>query len=78
MRMSGPFTSLLYLFMWGSYLLFGPVAFIGLLVSFKDEKDATLLDLLTLLGVTGAITVVGFWMLRGLGRHLTRPLWYRR
>lgn len=78
MNQSGPLTPLFYIFMWGNYLLFGPVAFIGLLVSYRAEKDATLFDLLVLLGVTGAITVFGFFGLRWFGRLMSRPRWHRR
>lgn len=78
MNQSGPLTPIFYIFMWGNYLLFGPIAFVGLLVSYKGRTMGKLYDLLDLLSVTGAITVLGFIALRWFWRFMSQPRWYRR
>lgn len=78
LQQGGPTVPLFLLFLWGNYLLFGPGSFIGLLSSFGKDKGMTFSSGATLLVVTGLITVVGFWILRGISRWLSRPLWYRR
>lgn len=61
---------LIYLFVGGLYLLFGPV----MLLFSLSSPDIKIVGLL----MFGPITVIGFFVMRAMYRRGSRQLWYRR
>lgn len=77
LQQGGPLTPLFYyVFLWGNYLLFSIGGF-GILFD-GDKGGGSLIDKAQIVLIFGAIVVGGFFVLRAIGRWLSRPLWYRR